>query len=408
MVKYGGNAMTGSGGTDDFSQDIVLMKQTGIDPVVVHGGGPQIGAMLKKLDIQSRFIDGLRVTDEAAVEVVEMVLTGSINKHIVTAINAAGGRAVGLSGKDGNMVVARKLALTKTDSVTGKTIVEDLGFVGEPERVNPEILHTMMKSEIIPVIAPIGVGPKGETYNINADTVAGAVAGAVKAERLILLTDVEGVLDQDKKLIPHLTVERGPRPDRGRHHFRRHDPQDQHRHRRGGSRRACGGDPGRPHSPCAAARIVHRAWRRNPDHGRMTQAMRRWLAALAVLAAICASPRRPRPRSNSATAPAIFSMPPPRRWSSAGSSTQGWTRIAPGDCQVALPEKLTAQSYLVYARSALAHSGPQRAWGGNFPLLRQGCQFHPEPAGESRPSAPATFSRCRSRRWKPMTVPTGP
>ena len=206
VVKYGGNAMTGSGGTDDFSQDIVLMKQTGIDPVVVHGGGPQIGAMLKKLDIQSRFIDGLRVTDEAAVEVVEMVLTGSINKHIVTAINAAGGRAVGLSGKDGNMVVAKKLALTKTDSVSGKTTVEDLGFVGEPETINPEILYTMMKSEIIPVIAPIGVGPKGETYNINADTVAGAVAGAVKAERLVLLTDVEGVLDKDKKLIAHLTV----------------------------------------------------------------------------------------------------------------------------------------------------------------------------------------------------------
>jgi acetylglutamate kinase len=206
VVKYGGNAMTGSGGTDDFSQDIVLMKQTGIDPVVVHGGGPQIGAMLKKLDIQSRFIDGLRVTDEAAVEVVEMVLTGSINKHIVTAINAAGGRAVGLSGKDGNMVVARKLKLTKTDSVSGKTTVEDLGFVGEPETINPEILYTMMKSEIIPVIAPIGVGPKGETYNINADTVAGAVASAVKAERLVLLTDVEGVLDKDKKLIAHLTV----------------------------------------------------------------------------------------------------------------------------------------------------------------------------------------------------------
>ena len=206
VVKYGGNAMTGSGGTDDFSQDIVLMKQTGIDPVVVHGGGPQIGAMLRKLEIQSRFIDGLRVTDEAAVEVVEMVLTGSINKQIVTAINAAGGRAVGLSGKDGNLVVARKLALTKTDSVSGKTIVEDLGFVGEPDRVNPEVLYTMMKSEIIPVVAPIGVGPKGETYNINADTVAGAVAGAIKAERLILLTDVEGVLDKDRKLISHLTV----------------------------------------------------------------------------------------------------------------------------------------------------------------------------------------------------------
>lgn len=206
VVKYGGNAMTGSGGTDDFSQDIVLMKQTGIDPVVVHGGGPQIGAMLKKLNIQSSFIDGLRITDEAAIEVVEMVLSGSINKHIVTAINAAGGRAIGLSGKDGNLVVARKLALTKADPATGKITTHDLGFVGEPDKVNPEVLHSIMKSETIPVIAPIGVGPKGETFNINADTVAGCIAGALKAERLILLTDVEGVLDQDKKVISNLTV----------------------------------------------------------------------------------------------------------------------------------------------------------------------------------------------------------
>src|SRR3954469_4204513 len=205
VVKYGGNAMTGTG-TDDFSQDIVLMKQTGIDPVVVHGGGPQIGAMLKQLNIQSSFIDGLRVTDEAALEVVAMVLAGSINKHIVTAINAAGGRAIGLSGKDGNLVVARKLALTKTDPATGARTTHDLGFVGEPDTVNPEVLHSIMKSETIPVIAPIGVGPKGETFNINADTVAGAVASALKAERLILLTDVEGVLDQDKKLIDRLTA----------------------------------------------------------------------------------------------------------------------------------------------------------------------------------------------------------
>jgi acetylglutamate kinase len=205
VVKYGGNAMTGTG-TDDFSQDIVLMKQTGIDPVVVHGGGPQIGAMLKKLGIESTFIDGLRVTDAQAVEVVEMVLTGSINKQIVTGINAAGGRAVGLSGKDGNLVVAKKLALTRTDPATGQKTSIDLGFVGEPDKINPEVLHTIMKSEIIPVIAPIGVGPKGETFNINADTVSGAIAGALKAERLILLTDVEGVLDQEKKLIPRLSV----------------------------------------------------------------------------------------------------------------------------------------------------------------------------------------------------------
>ena len=206
VVKYGGNAMTGEGGTDDFSQDIVLMKQTGIDPVVVHGGGPQIGAMLKKMDIHSTFIDGLRVTDAAAVEIVEMVLTGSINKQIVTAINAAGGRAVGLSGKDGNLVVARKVSMTKTNPQTGQKEAVDLGFVGEPDKINPEVLHTMMKSEIIPVIAPVGVGTKGETYNINADTVAGAVAGALNAERLVLLTDVEGVLDKDKKLVPRLTV----------------------------------------------------------------------------------------------------------------------------------------------------------------------------------------------------------
>ena len=205
VVKYGGNAMTDTG-TDDFSQDIVLMKQTGIDPVVVHGGGPQIGAMLKKLNIQSSFIDGLRITDAAAVEVVEMVLSGSINKQIVTSINAAGGRAIGLSGKDGNLVVAKKLEMIRTDPVSGKTENVDLGFVGVPDKVNPEVLHAIMKSETIPVIAPIGVGPKGETFNINADTVSGAVACALKAERLILLTDVEGVLDQEKRLIPRLTL----------------------------------------------------------------------------------------------------------------------------------------------------------------------------------------------------------
>jgi acetylglutamate kinase len=196
VVKFGGNAMAGGGTAADFAQDIVLMKQTGIDPVVVHGGGPQIGAMLSKLQIPSTFVDGLRVTDQAAIDVVEMVLTGSINKQIVSSINAAGGRAVGLSGKDSTMILARKLVKNGVD----------LGFVGEPETVNPDVLHTVMRSEIIPVIAPIGVGVEGETFNINADTVAGAVAGAMKAERLILLTDVEGVLDSDRKLIPKLSV----------------------------------------------------------------------------------------------------------------------------------------------------------------------------------------------------------
>ena len=195
-----------SGVSENFAQDIVLMKQTGIDPVVVHGGGPQIGAMLKRLSIASTFVDGLRVTDSAAIEVVEMVLTGSINKQIVSGINAAGGRALGLSGKDGNLVVARKLERTKLDPTTLEQKPVDLGFVGEPETINPEVLHTIIKSDLIPVVAPIGVGAKGETFNINADTVAGSVAGALDAARLLLLTDVEGVLDKEGKLIPRLTI----------------------------------------------------------------------------------------------------------------------------------------------------------------------------------------------------------
>ncbi|HEY4265692.1 MAG TPA: acetylglutamate kinase [Micropepsaceae bacterium] len=205
VVKYGGHAMEG-GVPREFAQDIVLMKQTGINPVVVHGGGPQIGAMLKRLNIASSFVDGLRVTDAAAMEVVEMVLSGTINKQIVAGINAAGGRAVGVSGKDGNMVVARKIERIKTDPKTGERTAIDLGYVGEPERVDAEVLRMILNSDLIPVVAPIGVGAKAETYNINADTVAGAVAGAIAAERLILLTDVEGVLDREGKLIPHLTV----------------------------------------------------------------------------------------------------------------------------------------------------------------------------------------------------------
>ncbi len=205
VVKYGGNAMKG-GVSEHFAQDIVLMKQTGIDPIIVHGGGPQIGSMLERLDIPSNFVDGLRVTDEAAIEIVEMVLTGSINKQIVSGINAAGGRAVGISGKDGNLVIARKLERAKLDPHTLQSKLIDLGFVGEPETVNSEVLRNIIKSALIPVVAPIGVGRKGETYNINADTVAGAVAGAMSAMRLLLLTDVEGVLDRDGKLIPRLTV----------------------------------------------------------------------------------------------------------------------------------------------------------------------------------------------------------
>ena len=205
VVKYGGHAMH-EGVPTEFAQDVVLMKQTGINPVVVHGGGPQIGAMLKKLNIASSFVDGLRVTDAATMEIVEMVLSGSINKQIVTGINAAGGRAVGVSGKDGNLIMARKAERTRLDPATNKRVPVDLGFVGEPERVDAEVLRMIMNSDLIPVVAPIGVDAKGQTYNINADTVAGAVAGAIAAERLVLLTDVDGVLDREGKVIPHLKV----------------------------------------------------------------------------------------------------------------------------------------------------------------------------------------------------------
>jgi len=162
--------------------------------------------MLKRLKINSSFVDGLRVTDQATVEVVEMVLSGSINKQIVAAINNAGGRAVGVSGKDGNMVIAKKAERTRLDPKTNTRVPVDLGFVGDPERVDAEVLRMIITSDLIPVVAPIGVGHKGETYNINADTVAGAVAGAIKAERMVLLTDVPGVLDREGKVIPHLTM----------------------------------------------------------------------------------------------------------------------------------------------------------------------------------------------------------
>ncbi len=206
VVKYGGNAMGEEGVANHFAQDIVLMRQTGIEPVVVHGGGPQIGAMLKRLEIKSTFIDGLRVTDHAAIEVVEMVLTGTINKQIVSAINNAGGKAVGVSGKDGQLIIAKKLLKTRRNPDSGKEEVVDLGFVGEPEEVNTEVLQTIVRSDMVAVIAPIGVGRAGETYNINADTVAGAVAGALKADRMLLLTDVPGVMDRNGNLIERLTT----------------------------------------------------------------------------------------------------------------------------------------------------------------------------------------------------------
>jgi acetylglutamate kinase len=206
VVKYGGHAMGEQEAARNFARDIALLKQVGVNPIVVHGGGPQIGQMLERLKIKSSFIDGLRVTDAATVEIVEMVLSGSINKEIVAAINAAGGKAVGISGKDGGLVRARKVTRTKRDPDSNIEKVLDLGFVGEPDRIDPTILTSLAQADLIPVIAPIGLGPNGETYNINADTVAGAIAAAVRATRLLLLTDVVGVLDKGKKLLPRLSV----------------------------------------------------------------------------------------------------------------------------------------------------------------------------------------------------------
>jgi acetylglutamate kinase len=207
VVKYGGHAMGDRAAAEDFAEDVVLLEQSGIKPIVVHGGGPQIGRMLDKLGIKSEFKGGLRVTDQATVEVVEMVLAGSINKQIVGWIGAEGGKAVGLCGKDGNMVTARKVTRTTVDPDSQIEKVIDLGFVGEPEKVNREVLDQVLGAELIPVLAPVAIGQDGHTYNVNADTFAGAIAGAMQAKRLLLLTDVPGVLDKNKTLIPEMTIE---------------------------------------------------------------------------------------------------------------------------------------------------------------------------------------------------------
>ena len=207
VIKYGGHAMGDAGAAEDFAQDVVLLEQSGLKPIVVHGGGPQIGRMLDRLGIRSEFRGGLRVTDAATVEVVEMVLAGSINKQLVGWISGQGGRAVGLCGKDGNMVRAKRALKTMVDPESHTEQVLDLGLVGEPEHVERGVLDAVLKAELIPVLAPVAYGADGQTYNVNADTFAGAIAGALRAKRLLLLTDVPGVLDKDKKLIPDLTVE---------------------------------------------------------------------------------------------------------------------------------------------------------------------------------------------------------
>ncbi len=206
VIKYGGNAMGDPSLAKIFARDVVLLKQVGINPIVVHGGGPQIGAMLERLKIETEFVDGLRVTDERIVEIVEMVLCGQINKRIVAAIGEAGGRGVGLSGKDGNLLRAKKLTRTKKDPNSNIEEVLDLGFVGEPAAVDPGILDVLTASDLIPVVAPVGFADDGHTYNINADTAAGALAAATGARRLLLLTDVAGVLDKSDRLVPELSV----------------------------------------------------------------------------------------------------------------------------------------------------------------------------------------------------------
>jgi acetylglutamate kinase len=206
VVKYGGHAMGSAELAEAFARDIVLFKQVGINPVVVHGGGPQIKSMLDRLKIKSEFVEGLRVTDSATVEIVEMVLAGNINKQIVSAIHAVGGRAVGLSGKDAQLIEATKLTRTRRDPESSIERVLDLGFVGQPVRIRTAVLEVFAGSEIVPVIAPIGYGADGHTYNINADTAAGAIAAALQARKLVLLTDVAGVLDAEGALISELSA----------------------------------------------------------------------------------------------------------------------------------------------------------------------------------------------------------
>jgi len=206
VIKYGGHAMVDEELKASFAQDIVLLKFVGMNPVIVHGGGPQIGEMLKQLNIESTFVRGMRVTDAATMDVVEMVLGGKINKEIVTLINQHGGRAVGLSGKDGELILAKKMNVTVEED--GKRSRLDVGLVGEVRAVNPTVIESLDRSDFIPVIAPIGVGDKGETYNINADLVAGKVAEALRAEKLILLTDVEGIRDANGSVVPALDIER--------------------------------------------------------------------------------------------------------------------------------------------------------------------------------------------------------
>jgi acetylglutamate kinase len=211
VIKYGGSTMEEESLKRNFALDVVLLKYIGINPVIVHGGGPQIGEMLTKIGKKSQFIEGMRVTDGETMDVVEMVLVGKVNKELVTLINQQGGKAVGLSGKDGGLITAKKLRLTKSRGKDELPEIIDIGMVGEVKEINPGVIEALEKENFIPVIAPVGVGEEGETYNINADLVAGKVASALKAEKLILLTDVEGVMDEKHQLIPTLDAKQAKR-----------------------------------------------------------------------------------------------------------------------------------------------------------------------------------------------------
>jgi len=208
VIKYGGSSMEEETVRKNFALDVVLLKYIGIHPVIVHGGGPQISDMLKRIGKKSQFIEGMRVTDDETMDIVEMVLVGKVNKELVKLINHQGGKAVGLSGKDGQLIVGRRLKLTRSQGLDQPPEIIDIGLVGEVKTINPGVVEALMKEDFIPVIAPVGVGEGGETYNINADLVAGKVAAALKAEKFILLTDVEGVLDETKQLIPTLTIQK--------------------------------------------------------------------------------------------------------------------------------------------------------------------------------------------------------
>ena len=208
VIKYGGNAMVEDALKHNFARDIILMKLVGMNPIVVHGGGPQIGELLERLNIESKFVNGMRVTDNATMDVVEMVLGGQVNKQIVSLINQQGGQAIGLSGKDGNLIKASKLAVTQNSAAMASSEIIDIGHVGQVDEINVDLLNSLTANHLIPVIAPIGVGSDGATYNINADLVAGELAAVMSAEKLMLLTNVPGLLDKQDQVLTGLTASR--------------------------------------------------------------------------------------------------------------------------------------------------------------------------------------------------------